>query len=313
MAESTLLSRTCDTGIPARTIGAATIPDLLRSNGYVIFDRLLPEDTVERICAELEPSFAATECGHGHGDLSAWNTRIGSVLQTSPSSCAVAVHPIMLCVANAILGAHCELFQLRLTQGVRVYPGQWQRVPHRDDETWQGNRRGTDYLVNVMWALSNFTAESGAPMLWPRSHFVDQSPPNLDPLESVVAEMHRGSALVYLGSIMRCGGANLSREPLTGPHFGYCLGWLNQYENPFDSYSPDVAREFPETLRELLGFYSHGPNPRGSEGQGSSVLFDADSRTPSSAAAVPTATTRELDFSQADGRREAFAGSRTKQ
>ena len=59
-----------------------------------------------------------------------------------------------------------------------MYPGQWQRVPHRDDETWHGKRRGIEYLVNVIWALSDFTAENGAPMLWPRSHF-NRSSPNL--------------------------------------------------------------------------------------------------------------------------------------
>ena len=213
MAESTLLSRNCDTGIWARTIGAATIPDLLRSNGYVIFDRLLHADTVEQVCEELEPSFATTE--RGQGDLSGRNTQIESVLQKSPSSRAIAVHPIMLCLAKAILGAYCELFQLCLTQGVRVYPGQRQRAPHRDNETWRADRPGIEYLVNVIWALSDFTAENGAPMLWPRSHF-NQSSPNLKPVDSVVGEMSRGSALVYLGSIMHCGGANLSREPLTG-------------------------------------------------------------------------------------------------
>lgn len=304
------LSGNCDAGIPARTIGAATIPDLLRSNRYVIFDRLLPEDTVEQICEELEPSFAATECGQG--DLSGRNTRIGAVLQKSPSSRAVAVHPIMLCVANAILGADCELFQLYLTQGLRVYPGQWERVPHRDDERWQGSRRGIEYLVNVMWALSDFTAENGAPMRWPRSHFNQQSP-NLEPVEPVVAEMRRGSALVYLGSIMHCGGANLSREPLTGLHFSYCLDWLKQYDNPIDSYRPDVARQFPEILLGVLGLHNHGPNLRSSKGQDSSVLFDTDTRTPSPADVVPTGIARKIGLSRADGRGDAVAGRRTNQ
>lgn len=61
-----------DTAAPARTGTATTALDLLRSNGYVIFDRLLPEATVDRLCDELEPWFTATpRC---EGDFYGWNT-----------------------------------------------------------------------------------------------------------------------------------------------------------------------------------------------------------------------------------------------
>jgi len=305
-----LLSRNCDIGNSARTIGATTIPDLLRSNGYVIFDRLLPADTVERICEELEPSLAATECSQA--GLSGRSTRMGSVLQKSPSSRAVAVHPIMLCVANAILAANCEFFQLCLTQEVRLYPGHRQRAPHRDDDGWQANRRGMEHLVNVIWGLSDFTKNNGAPLLWPRSHF-SQSSSDLDPVKAVVAEIPRGSALVYLGSIMHSCGANRSREPLTGLHFRYCLGWLNQYDKLSDSYPADVARQFPETLRELLGIYNRGTPPRGSGDQDPCPLFHTDSRTLLPTHAARTGIARELDVSRADAQCDTVAGPRTKQ
>lgn len=296
MAESTLLSRNCDLAYPARTIGATTIPDLLRSNGYVIFDRLLTDDTVE-LCEELEPSLAATKSDQG--GLSGHITRIRSVLQKSPSSRAVATHPIMLCVANAILGANFELFHLCLTQGVRVYPGQWQREPHRDSDNFHSNSLGIEYLINVMWSLSDFTANNGAPILWPRSHF-SRSLPDLNSVKSVVATMPRGSALVYLGSLMYCGGANRSREPLTGLHFRYCLGSLNQYVTPSDSYPADVMRRFPETLRELLGLYNLGPDLCGLEDDGFLGLSDTDPHTEPPLNTVPTAIPRDPDISRAD-------------
>lgn len=53
MAESTLLSRTPDAGLLARASGAAPIPDLLRSNGYIIFDGL-SDEAVSPLCEERE-------------------------------------------------------------------------------------------------------------------------------------------------------------------------------------------------------------------------------------------------------------------
>lgn len=297
MAESTFLSQNSDLDIAARTIGATSVLDLLRSRGYVIFDHLMPEDTIDRICEELEPSFAEAE--HHQGDLFGRNIRIRSVLQRSPSSRLVAMHMTMLCVANAILGGHCEPLELFLAQGVRLYPGRRRPLPHRYGDAWHGNRRGIASLVNVTWALSDFTAENGAPMLWPRSHF-NQWPAHLDPTEPIVAEMRRGSALVYLGSILHCSGSNVSSEPLTGLQFSYCQGSLKQHGNSFESYPPEVTDQFPEILRELLGVYEQRPYPRGSDGHDSEPRLDTDPRAASRAQAIPKATAREIDVSTAD-------------
>jgi hypothetical protein len=42
--------------------------------------------------------------------------------------------------------------------------------------------------------------------------------------------------------------------------FSYCLGWLKQYENAYLTYPPEVARRFPQRIRELLGYRIHRPN-----------------------------------------------------
>jgi ectoine hydroxylase-related dioxygenase (phytanoyl-CoA dioxygenase family) len=276
----------------ARTRGHTTPLDLLRANGYVIFDGLLPEDTVNRICEELEPFFAATpRC---QGDFYGWNTtRFGSVLLKSSASHALVLHELMLSIMHEVLGPHCDWYQLNLTQAVRLHPGERQQVPHRDEEMWPCEKCGVEYLVNVMWALSDFTAENGATLLWPRSHFRRLSR-QIDPAEAVIAEMPRGSALVYLGSITHCAGANRSGLPRTGLIVSYCLGWLKQYENAFLSYPPAVAKQFPRELCDLIGYRIHRPNLGGYEGQDPSVLFETTSHTLSAVDAIPEATALEL-------------------
>jgi hypothetical protein len=173
--------------IPARTGSPTTALDLLRSNGYVIFDRLLSSPLVDQLCDELEPWFEATpRC---QGDFYGWQTtRFGSLLLKSKATHELVLHERVLSIVNAILGPNCDCYQLNLTQAVRIHPGQRQQVPHRDEEMWPCVKNGAEYLVNVMWALTDFTAENGATMLWPRSQFSPLSR-HVDPVDAVIAEM----------------------------------------------------------------------------------------------------------------------------
>lgn len=266
--------------------------DLLRSQGYLIFERLVAEETVDRVCMELEPWLAATpRC---QGDFYGWTTtRLGSVLLKSQASHELALHPLMRSIMDEVLGPHCDWYQLNLTQAVRLHPGQRQQVPHRDEEMWPCQKNGSEYLVNVMWALSEFTADNGATLLWPRSHFRKLSR-DLDPAHAVPGVMPRGSALMYLGSLTHCGGANRSALPRTGLIFSYSLGWLKPYENPFLSYPPSVARSFPPALRDLIGYRIHRPNLGGYEGQDPAVLFETDSHVLPAIDSIPDPIAQEL-------------------
>lgn len=183
-----------------RTGSPSTALDLLRSNGYVIFDRLLPERLVDQVRAELEPWFAATpRC---QGDFYGWNTtRFGSVLLKSKTSWELVMHERMLFIMDEVLGPHCDWYQLNLTQAVRLHPGQRQQVPHRDEEMWPCIKNGAEYLVNVMWALSDFTAENGATLVWPRSQF-NRLSREVHPADAVIVNT---PASTGLDAILRLG------------------------------------------------------------------------------------------------------------
>lgn len=286
--------RTGTRGVAAQaTVALAPEPlDDLRTNGYVIFERLVSPAVMEAVCAELEPWFAATpSC---RGDFYGWSTtRFGSVLLKSPASRSLVLNEAMLSIMDAVLAPNCDWYQLNLSQAVRIHPGQRQQVPHRDDEMWPCQKNGVEYLVNVMWALSDFTQFNGATLVWPGSHF-ESLDRTLDRQDATVAEMPRGSALVYLGSVTHCAGANRSEQPRTGLIFSYSLGWLKQYENAFLTYPPSIARNFPRPLRDLLGYRIHRPNLGGYEGQDPAVLFETDSRTLPAIDAIPEAIAAEL-------------------
>lgn len=281
--------------VSARTAPTLQIIDQLHATGYAILERLVPEPTIEEINAELHPWFEATT--HCEGDFYGWRTtRVNSVLFKAPASHALVLHPRILALMDDILGPHCDWYQLNLSQAIRLHPGERQQVPHRDDEMWPCAKGGFEYMVNVMWALSDFTADNGATMLWPRSqHRIMKRDP--EPSHAVSAEMPRGSALIYLGSVTHCGGPNPSCAARDGLVFSYCLGWLKPYENPFLAYPPEVARAFPESIRDLLGYRIHRPNLGHYEGQDPSVVLQTASRTLPMVDALPPEIAAELrDF-----------------
>jgi ectoine hydroxylase-related dioxygenase (phytanoyl-CoA dioxygenase family) len=263
--------------VRAMTHAGVSPLDRLRSHGYMIFESLVSEALIDQVCEELAPWFAATpRC---RGDFYGRNTtRFGAVLLKSAAAHELLMHPEVRFLVGQVLDAHCDWHQLNLSQAVRIHPGERRQIPHRDDEMWPGVKGGVEYLVNVMWALSDFTRENGATLIWPRSQFAAPSR-SVSPDAAVVATMPRGSALLYLGSVAHSGGGNTTNLPRTGLIFSYCLGWLKQYENAFLTYPPHVAAGFSKEVRDLLGYRIHRPNLGGYEGQDPAVLFETNSHT----------------------------------
>ena len=167
------------------------------------------------------------------------------MLLKSRASHALVLNELILAIMDDVLGPHCDWYQLNLSQGIRIHPGERQQVPHRDEEMWPCAKGRAEYLVNVMWALSDYTAENGATLLWPRSQFASLS---RDMNEAGCGDRRDATRLgVGVSRIGdACGGANRSSAPRTGLILSYSLGWLKQYENAFLTYPPQVAREFSQ-------------------------------------------------------------------
>lgn len=246
----------------------------LKRDGFVLLRNLLSEHEADVLERELEPWLKRTpRC---EGDFYGWNTtRVGGLLSKAPIVQHLALHWRVLAIAEALLKAQCDCIQLNLTQATRIHPGERPQAPHRDEEMWPCDTQGRDWLINVMWAVSDFTEENGATRLWPRSHR-DKLDRAIDPAASMTGEMKRGSALVFLGSLTHGGGANRSHAPRTGVIVSYCLGWLKTYENQFLAYPTEVARLFPTPLQRLIGYQMHRPNLGGWEGRDPIEFLDRD-------------------------------------
>lgn len=246
--------------------------DRLKAEGYCIIPDVVPLETISAINEDLNERFAATPFSEG-GFYGPRTKRFGSLLKRSLAAHHFVQHPLILSIVQEILGPWCDRFNLNLTQGIEIHPGAPAQFPHRDQDMWQGEKGRIEYLVNVMWPLTEFTSENGATHIWPGSHYpgvLDMAP--ID--RPICAEMSPGSVLIFLGSTLHAAGGNYARSVRRGLIISYCLGWLKPFENQWLCYPPEVARNFSSELAELIGYCQHRPNLGNYEGRSPSILLN---------------------------------------
>lgn len=244
----------------------------LLGEGYAILRGAVSESLMAAIAHDLTPTYEATPFCKGafYGERT---KRFGRLLIRSPHMADLVMNPAILELAELALGNWCDCIQLNLAQAIELHPGALAQYPHRDQDMWQGSLGAVEYLVNVMWPLTPFTADNGATIIWPRSHGAE-SLVELPPGQAIVAEADPGDAIVFLGSTLHGAGENRTGAARRGIIISYCLGWLKPYENQWLAYPPEIARSFPRALSELVGYVQHRPNLGNFEGQCPSVLFD---------------------------------------
>ena len=244
--------------LDART---ATLDDILvrfDTEGYVILHNALQKHELFGLRDELEPHFARrADC---QGLFFGFKTkRIEALFSKSLVARTMAMHPLVVGVANHTLGPNCDGIQINLTQGIRINPGEKAQILHPDSALFPISPKPFEFQMNAIWAYSDFTRENGATQIVPGSHKwpEDRRP---EPEEIAYAEMPSGSVLIYAASLLHGGGANSTNATRTGIAISYCLGWLRQSENQYLTYPPQIARSFDEPLQRLIGYNVHRPN-----------------------------------------------------
>jgi hypothetical protein len=263
---------------PTRTdavrTGAARLADVLRRDGYLIVRDAAPPAAVAALHRDLAPRFAATPFCTG-GFYGGRTKRFGALLRRSSHAADFVAHRLVLDIVTDVLAPFCDTIQLNLTQGLAIHPGQDEQPPHRDQDMWQGPKGELEYLVNVMWPFTPYTAQNGATLVWPGSHRrMDRGAADLG--TPVAAELEPGDVLLFLGSTLHGGGANRTQTPREGMIVSYCLGWLKPFENQWLVYPPEIARHFDPALAALAGYHIHRPNLGNVEGRDPSLLFETD-------------------------------------
>lgn len=255
---------------------------LLLEQGWCAIPDLLDRERVAALDRDLAQDFQETPFCKG-GFYGERTKRFGRLLARSQRAASLVRHPLVLGIVRKILEPWCDTVQLNLTQALALHPGAPPQLPHRDQDMWRGAVGEVEYLVNVMWPFTRYTAGNGATVVWPDSHGLRALDPE-QPDGEFAVELEPGSALLFLGSTLHGAGGNRSDEVRRGAIVSYCLGWLKPYENQWLAYPPSVARAFDPDLAALVGYAQHRPNLGNYEGQCPSVLLG--DRAPGRLAAI---------------------------
>ncbi len=243
------------------------IVDALERDGAVIVEDLLDIDVLTRFNCELDPYIETAPLAKDRPFINKavqWffgaETRdvTGVAGRSRVFATEILTHPVFRAVCDAILLPSCASYQLNIAHVLDRGPGSEQQLVHRDEVVWVHlpSPHPEIQLASVI-ALVDFTADNGATRVVPGSHRWPRDRV-ATPDELVPAEMAAGSAIIYLGSTLHAGGANVTTdERRRGMHVSYCVGWLRTEENQYLATPIDVVRTLPRESQGLLGYAAH--------------------------------------------------------
>lgn len=259
----------------SRSSTAEDVIAILERDGGVIIEDFLAPETLAGLKADLVPRLQGQSTGRDafSGDRT---RRMGALFAHTRHVADVVTHPLYLPVAQHILSKPVLTWagdvryetapdvRIGVTQAIQIGPGQGAQPLHRDDTVflWRHPTYGREARVQIMLAISDFTAENGGTLVIPGSHkWDDERQPLLS--ETVSTQMAAGSALIFLGSTYHAGGQNMTADELrTGVTIALDAANLRQEENMYLALSKAVVAGYPEEVQRLLG-WSAGVNNMG--------------------------------------------------
>ena len=133
----------------------------------------------------------------------------------------VAVHPWIVQVLPHVLG---EGFLLSTMGSAVIGPGEPAQAIHDDDGVYEFPRPHPNLVCNTMWALSDFTEETGATRVVPGSHTYALDPDIDKAYQTIPLLMPAGSIAFVVGSCYHGAGENRSNADRVALTINYCNG-----------------------------------------------------------------------------------------
>lgn len=246
--------------------------DILMRDGAVIVDNVLRRDEYSAVMRDAR--VVAGTAPTGDSLFFGRNTRrCGRLFSKVPGLQHLACDPRLLEIVEPVLLQACSSIQINLTQLIQIEAGEPGQVFHRDDEFFPCEKGDSEFMINVMLAVTPFSRENGATRVVLNDKRGGDPQRQPEDHEISYAEMEPGSALIWLGSALHAGGANTTSLPRLGMVLSYSAGWLRQAENQYLAYDINEVRRFPTRLQQMLGYQIHVPNLGWYEGQDPAVVL----------------------------------------
>ncbi|PTU32978.1 phytanoyl-CoA dioxygenase family protein [Stenotrophobium rhamnosiphilum] len=159
-------------------------------------------------------------------------------------------------------------YLLTASQAICIHPGETPQPLHADDMFYRVPRPRPSISISTIVAVDAFTAENGGTEILPGSHAwsdadvagvydgLDHDTVAQQALlkQLIPVRMPAGACVVFAGTLLHRGGANVGNSPRLAFSNQYCEPWARTQENFFLGVPPQLAREMSPRVQQLLGY-----------------------------------------------------------
>jgi ectoine hydroxylase-related dioxygenase (phytanoyl-CoA dioxygenase family) len=228
----------------------------IRRDGYTVIEEFLDEDRLAAFRETLAP-FMGTH--HGRNDFEGFRTgRIYTLVARGKLFEAIAADARLMALIGQFLQPN---FLLSASHAISLGPGETPQSIHTDDGFYRQRRPRPPIGVSVIGAVDDFTRANGATEIVPGSHLWGEPgdpdrPNDLAAIEALLVPMEipAGAALVFAGTLLHRGGANVTDRPRLAFTNQYCEPWARPQENFWLSVPRELVREMSPVAQTLLGY-----------------------------------------------------------
>ncbi len=236
--------------------------EAIESQGFTILENVFPAERAETFLKRIREierdTLRPLDPGETEEDSSFYRT--AGLLRIDPIFWDVPIDPTVTQLVEGVLG---EDFLLSTFSGIDLKPN-WNTIqPLHPDDALVPVPRPHERAIGCtcMWVVTDFNERTGGTRLLPGSHrepldlLFSQDKERLS--QTIQPDLKPGSVLVYDHALFHGGGDNHSDEWRLGLQVSYHVGWVRPYTNWFRSVPIEEVREFPEKLRDLLGYKTY--------------------------------------------------------
>jgi hypothetical protein len=222
----------------------------LAKTGYAVQPGALSRGEVESL-SWLVDQVSEAERRDGTAWFSHGNQRIFNLINKGVRFLGLIDHPLAMQLTEHCLGPHCLLSSM--TANI-ARPSNSQQQLHADQgylpEPWLRSE-----VVNIIYALDEFTDENGATRVVPGSHQIGSAPPSQDPpTEPILAPS--GALICLDGRVWHGTGRNATHTHMRRAIFAYyCRPYIRQQENFSRSLHAPLLQALTPVQSRLLGLH----------------------------------------------------------
>ncbi|MFC3070741.1 phytanoyl-CoA dioxygenase family protein [Phenylobacterium soli] len=228
----------------------------MREAGYTVIDGFLDSGALETFREALAP-YRGTH--RGRNDFEGFNTeRIYTLVARGRIFETIATDPRLMALIGRFLQPN---FLLSASHAISLNPGETAQDIHSDDGFYRQRRPRPPIGISVIGAIDDFTRANGATEIVPGSHLWGEPgdpgrPNDLAEMEAMLVPMEipAGAALVFCGTLLHRGGANVTDRPRLAFTNQYCEPWARPQENFWLAVPREQVREMSPCAQSLLGY-----------------------------------------------------------